>query len=279
MRSVRRMFIAALMISMGPACANVFAPDLHVDGDLYVSGWAYVDYAVETAGVKADYDIYAFDELYGYSVTVGGDLDVWGKVESNGGYDPPYVLYDMLTRQELAKKVHMEVAPEKQSGAALFFNGQTKQLEIYVPSDGKFYNLLGKALHTLAKVELPTTEYETSYYLDPATGKVKTRQKAIHDRFHMRPGYKLDDKTGKFINERSGEQVSREEALVLHLAKDGNYYDLKGNLIGAKMPGPLADRAVAKQAQTQKRLEFASGSTKSQAAKKLCETAALADTK
>ena len=63
-----------------------------------------------------------------------GNLEVYGKITSHGGYDPPYVLYDRQSREEIIERIKNEVPPEKQGGAALFFNKQTKRLETYVAS-------------------------------------------------------------------------------------------------------------------------------------------------
>ena len=50
------------------------------------------------------------------------------------------MLYDLQTRQQIINTIKRTIAPDKQSGALVFFNKDTKGLESYVPSEGKFYD-------------------------------------------------------------------------------------------------------------------------------------------
>ena len=235
---------------------NGLAGDCYCDGENIL--WAYG--AVLSGGLLSEGDSYVegyltvfgevttFDDLTAWhDLDVGGDATIDGKLNLGGSIDPPFILCDTQTRQQIIDRVKVEVPPAKQTGAALFFNSETKRLEVYVPCDGKFYDLQGKPLHALAKVELPTVEYETVHYLDPATGEVKTRQKPMRDKFEIREGYELDAKTGEFISKASGRQASREEALIRYVAKEATYYDLTGNLIGDRKPRQLPKKFLAKQ--------------------------------
>jgi hypothetical protein len=131
--------------------------------------------------------------------------------------------------------VKREVSPEKQDGAALFFNADTKALETYVPGEGKFYNLQGAVVHAVEAAGAGPTQ--TVYYLDGLTGQVKSRQKTLNNRYKVRQGYQLDEKTGSFISAATGKAVPREEALSLYVAEEDSLCDLRGNVIGHSRPG------------------------------------------
>lgn len=163
--------------------------------------------------------------------TLQDDLYVWGTVYSNGGYDPPYVLYNPETRDQVIDRIKVEVPPAKQAGAALFFNKETKRLETYVASEGKFYDLLGNLVHTLPTVVNPQGDYEVEYFLDKTTGQVQGFPKKIRNRFVVKDGVELDKRTGKFVVKETGQQVSRDEALEWFLPRRGEYRDTQGRLL------------------------------------------------
>jgi hypothetical protein len=77
---------------------------------------------------------------------VVGDIYCTGKLTSDGGNDPPYVLYNKETRESIKNRVAKEVPEDKQSGAVLFWNGATLQFEIYLPFKGEFRDILGNPL-------------------------------------------------------------------------------------------------------------------------------------
>lgn len=80
------------------------------------------------------------------TVTVSGDLYVTGKITGAGGIDPPYMLFDLQTREDIVQLVNEKVPLEKRTGATMFFNSTTNQMEIFVASEGKFYDLSGNLL-------------------------------------------------------------------------------------------------------------------------------------
>jgi len=147
----------ALRIDASDNCQASFYDDLNVGDDLDVSNNLIVDNDIGCSHINAGTGLFA-------------NLAVTGRISSSGGYDPPYVLYDQQSRDEIIDRVKKEVPPDKQHGAALFFNKATKRLEMYVASEGRFYDLQGKLVHELPDVVSPATQYETAYYLDPATG-------------------------------------------------------------------------------------------------------------
>jgi hypothetical protein len=77
---------------------------------------------------------------------VGGDIHCTGKLNSDGGVDPPYVLYDNESRTAIVERIAREVPEEKLDGAVLFWNGEDGRLEIYLPLNGEFRDLDGNLL-------------------------------------------------------------------------------------------------------------------------------------
>jgi len=109
----------------------------------------------------------------GYDLDVSGDIHCTGKLSSDGGNDPPYVLYDYETRKTIAKTIKREVPPSKLKGAVLFFNGETQSLELFLPLKGEFRDLNKKLLKKVTPIT-KTFEVEKRYYSDKVTGKVKS---------------------------------------------------------------------------------------------------------
>jgi len=181
--------------------------------------------------VYSDGDVEAGDDVEADNNVVGYGVGLFAKVLSSGGYDPPYVLYDKQTREQIIDRVKKEVYPDKQNGAALFFNADTKRLETYVASEGKFYDLQGNVTYTMPKIEPATTIYEAFHYVDRQTGMVETWQIPVQDKYKVKKGFTIDKKTGKFISRDTGEVVQREQALELYIPSEGNFYDLQGNLV------------------------------------------------
>jgi hypothetical protein len=81
---------------------------------------------------------------------VVGDIYCTGKLTSDGGNDPPYVLYNKESRSAVVERVHAEVPDDKLDGAVLFYNGEESRLEIYFPETGEFRDLVGNLLFTVA---------------------------------------------------------------------------------------------------------------------------------
>jgi len=168
--------------------------------------------------------------VYG-SAAVTGDFAVVGKTTCWGGLDPNYLLLDKETREGIVQRVQREVAPGKRAGAALFFNRETHRLETYVASEGKFYDLSGTVVHTLGVVAVPATEFKPAYYLDPGTGQVKSYPKAVSKKYRLKSGCRLDEATGQFIDQRTGQAVARDQAVETYNPSDGTYYDLQGQVL------------------------------------------------
>lgn len=72
---------------------------------------------------------------------VVGDIYCTGKLTSDGGNDPPYVLYNKETRKAIVERVAREVPEDKLDGAVLFWNGDDSRFEVYLPARGEFRDL------------------------------------------------------------------------------------------------------------------------------------------
>ena len=133
----------------------------------------------------------------GYTLDVSGDIHCTGKLTSDGGNDPPYVLYNYETRASIVERVKREVLPDKLNGAVLFFNGDQGQLELFLPSKGEFRSLDGKVLETVKPITR-TFETEDRYYFDDETGKIKSyKVKKSRAKYRLKPDHELDPLTGK----------------------------------------------------------------------------------
>lgn len=75
-----------------------------------------------------------------------GDVVVNGKITSTGGYDPPYVGFTMESRKAIIERVSKEIPPEKMEQAIQFWNSETSQMEIYLPTEGEFRDFSGNIL-------------------------------------------------------------------------------------------------------------------------------------
>jgi hypothetical protein len=114
-------------------------------GDAGSQMWAvYKDAVTGDLGFYRDGDRVRFEpdgDIY-----CAGDIHCTGKLTSDGGIDPPYVLYDKETRQAIIERVAREVPDDKLDGAVLFWNGDESRFEVYLPSKGEFRDLMGNLL-------------------------------------------------------------------------------------------------------------------------------------
>jgi len=149
-----------------------------------------------------------------YTLDVVGDIHCTGKLTSDGGNDPPYVLYNYETRASIIDRVKKEVLPDKLDGAVLFFNGDQGQLELFLPSKGEFRTLDGKVLETVEPIT-ETFETENRYYFDENTGEIKSykARKSVR-KYRLKPDHELDPLTGKVkrkIKEKKKDPKTGEE--------------------------------------------------------------------
>jgi len=150
----------------------------------------------------------------GYDLDVSGDIHCTGKLTSDGGNDPPYVLYNYETRTSIIERVKKEVLPDKLNGAVLFFNGDRGQLELFLPSKGEFRTLNGEVLETMEPIT-QTFETEDRYYFDEETGEIKSyKVRKPARKYRLKPDHELDHKTGKIkrkIKEKKKDPKTGEE--------------------------------------------------------------------
>jgi len=236
---LRSKLLTCILILVLASTILVFAGDVIVkQGDLAVADDLSVGHNLTVAGslnMTSNSTIYGYPDAYIHYLTVDYYADFYElhvgesihvqhniststlsaqKIYTPNPIDPPGVLYDQQTRQEISYSAKAVVPVNKQGGALLFFNKDRKKLEIYVQSEGKFYDLQGNLLHTMPTIEV-VTDYKTIYYLDFLTGEVMSRQELVCDKYIIKKGYRLDTKTGHFINKASGEIVPKETAVEL----------------------------------------------------------------
>lgn len=154
------------------------------------------------------------------ALDVVGDIHLTGKLTSDGGNDPPYVLYNYETRQSVVKRVIKEVPPDKLDGAVLFFNGETSQMEIFIPQKGEFRSLTGELLQSIGPIT-KTFEVEDRYFFDSKTGEIdkyKVR-KLPAQKFKIKENHILDPETGKFYKMTIDENgMERKDEVAKNLA-------------------------------------------------------------
>jgi len=147
--------------------------------------------------------------------TVDGDDGTYivGKLTVEGSTDPPCVLFDCKTRKEIIDLANDYHPPSKQDGAAMFFNKETKLMEVYIQSEGKFYDLNGNLLETVAVKKRNDTE--KIYLFNRKTGEIEERQKLKkkkQDVWKIKRGLKFNKKTGEFVD-KEGKKINKEEAI------------------------------------------------------------------
>jgi len=146
-----------------------------------------------------------------------GNVHCTGKLTSNGGYDPAYVLYDYQTRKTLIELVRKEISPNKLGGAVLFFNGERQSLELFLPLKGEFRSLNGKLLEKTDPIT-ETFEVEKRYYFDEETGEVGSYEvKKNPKKYKLKAGVTLDPTTGKLkktVKRKVKKVIDGEEKIV-----------------------------------------------------------------
>jgi hypothetical protein len=85
-----------------------------------------------------------------------------GKLTASGGIDPPYMLFDLQTREEVADLINQKVPLNKRAGATMFFNSETKKMEVFLANEGRFYDLNGNLLGQGTALETILEEGEIS---------------------------------------------------------------------------------------------------------------------
>lgn len=133
----------------GPGTGN-FASIGEMDGELRLSGRGGIlltDLIITDGGNVGIGTTSPTSKLH-----VVGDIHCTGKLTSDGGNDPPYVLYDKETRESIRERVAKEVPKDKLDGAVLFWNGEDLRFEVYLPERGEFRDLQGNLLAKVAEL-------------------------------------------------------------------------------------------------------------------------------
>jgi hypothetical protein len=123
------------------------------------SGADYMSVRSKFENPDSDIAVFRADGRVGIGITspseelhVVGDIYCTGKLTSDGGNDPPYVLYDRETRSAIVKRVSDEVPKDKLGGAVLFWNDEESRFEVYRPLKGEFRDLLGNLVGTVEEL-------------------------------------------------------------------------------------------------------------------------------
>lgn len=146
------------------------------------------------------------------------------KMNAAGGFDPAYVLYDAKTREEFLARYHVEVPQHKRDGAAMYFNKDTHQLEVYVASEGRIYDLFGKILEEFEPVPCEWS-MDPHWSFSSFTGELVNIGKARRPRWEVKSGYMLDRQTGLF-HERVEQPTTDSSKLG-----DDDYVVVKGKIV------------------------------------------------
>lgn len=205
--------------------AGIFEPDMGIVQTAGNGGYnGYL--GLNPLGGQVGIGTWDNNEFFYGGLTVGpsaifeSDVQVDGKLSLAGGMDPPYLLLDSETRSNIANRVAREVPPSKQTGAALFWNSQRKQLEVYIASEGSYYDLAGKLLASITAPVATNATVVRSYRIDPVNGGIVSRESVHAPRWQLKSGYRFNSLTGTFTKVGSGSNAtpvaaSAQEALEL----------------------------------------------------------------
>lgn len=220
---VKRPTVGAYAIASFGGSTNIFY-ETGTTFDSYTTALATLEGATPATAGTLRFRVSALGDVFVQNdLSVSGDADfdqavqIDGKLTVDGGTDPPYVLYNLETRQSIIDRVKAEVPASKQGGAAMFFNQDTHKMETYVPSKGKFYDVLGKLLYTMPAPDVVLEERTRSWFLDSVTGEIKPHLSVIAKKYKVKEGYELDGPTGRIFAVSTG------------LDENGNFTTVKGS--------------------------------------------------
>jgi len=169
-------------------------------------------YQNNNAGGAAGYfhsivgDVYLADVTTNYAINATGDMYVSGKITSIGGYDPPYVLYDPQTKQQVVDRMRREIPTEKASGMAQVYIPSDERIKWFQPSTGTFFGEKADKDGYMVKSAIETindgkpcynTNTKTIYSWDNIKGSVISHQATIYP--------KIPVPVNKTVNQNTGE--------------------------------------------------------------------------
>jgi hypothetical protein len=152
-----------------------------------------------------------------YQLGVKGDIHCTGKLTSDGGNDPPYLLLDRNTITSVWERITREVPPSKLTGYALFIDHEHKKLLALKPSTGKVFDIMDGSVFTNVTA-ITTNElicsYTWQYWLDPLTGNVCSNEIRVPFlQWAIKDGYVLNPTNGLFYTQVGATNVPKAEAL------------------------------------------------------------------
>jgi len=150
---------------------------------------------------------------------VPGDIYCTGKLTSDGGNDPPYILYNHETRQSVIDRIKREIPPGKLNGAVMFFNGEADRMELFVPVKGEFRTLTGELLDTVDPVT-ETFEVETRYYFDQDVGEVRSYEAPKKQQYTLKPDHEVDPVSGKILRKIKQVVVENDEEVEVVVGEE-----------------------------------------------------------
>jgi len=93
-------------------------------------------------GSSRDNILLLYDDLVNVStdLLVEGDIHCTGKLTSDGGNDPPYVLFNQETQQSIHERIELEIPKDelnKYDGQVLYYDGDKNNMFIVNPATGE----------------------------------------------------------------------------------------------------------------------------------------------
>jgi hypothetical protein len=118
------------------------------------------------------------------------DLDVDGKLTVGGGTDPPYVLIDLQSKEQIVMRCRQEIPLSKAGGKAIVNIIDDERIKWFIPVTGEFYGekvdengwVIPTVLDTWDDGEVCYNPNSTTrYYYDRITDTIQATEKTIYD--------------------------------------------------------------------------------------------------
>jgi len=141
-----------------------------------------------------------------YAISATGDVYINGKTTSTGSYDPPFVLYDVQTKEQIVARARNEIPTEKAGGMAQVYIPSDPRIKWFQPSSCTFFAEKADKDGYMVKVAVDiisdgkpcyNTNTTTLYSWDAVAGKVASHQAAQYPRIPMPEDKTLDSRTGE----------------------------------------------------------------------------------
>ncbi len=148
------------------------------------------------------------DVFVGNTVGVTGDVDVDGKVNSTGGVDPPYVLIDLQTKEQIVMRCRQEIPLSKAGGKAIVNIIGDERIKWFIPLTGEFIGekvddngwVVPTVVNTWDDGQVCYNQDSTiRYYYDRITDTIKNTSKTIYSNSFPKDK-KLNRDTGEIFD-------------------------------------------------------------------------------